>query len=308
MREAPVGTAGSTTGSAAGTAAGTGDAAREVGPWEAAGLPPLGPYRITMHRCSKCGMAFHVKADMTRHLALPKCAGAVDVVAECEVVGPGCEPAAPRQKRQRIDAVGSVTNVHGNQNTATTVHDNSVHIQQLTIVVAGDAAGDVVRAGSAFESELIRKTIVENANLRRMLRTIENAPAAIFQMTKGAGGPQQLRNVKKVGRRACELTPDGPETSGLIEYCKRTAVAMVDELRQAVASVTDDAPPAVREWAHDVSRSLTHKVHGAVDYVSALKLYNEASSKFYKLPKPAREAIACGVRDIERFIADSAAF
>lgn len=276
----------------------------EVGPWEAAGLPPLGPYRITMHRCSKCGMAFHLKAKVDRHLALPKCAGAVDVVAECEVVGLGCEPSGPRQKRQRVGG----TVVHGNQNTATTVHDNSVHIQQLTIVVAGDAAGDVVRAGSAFESELIRKTIVENANLRRMLRTIENAPAAIFQMTKGAGGPQQLRNVKKVGRRACELTPDGPETSGLIEYCKRTAVAMVDELRQAVASVTDDAPPAVREWAHDVSRSLTHKVHGAVDYVSALKLYNDASSKFYKLPKPAREAIACGVRDIERFIADSAAF
>lgn len=276
----------------------------EVGPWEAAGLPPLEQYRITMHRCSKCGMAFHVKAKVDRHLSLPKCAGGVDVVAECEVVGLGNEPSGARQKRQRPSHV----TVHGNQNTATTVHDNSVHIQQLTLVVVGDPAGDVVRAGSVQESELIRTAILENASLRRMLRTIENAPAAIFRLTKGADGPQRMRNVKKVGRQACELTTDGLETSGLIEYCKRTAVAMVDELRQAADSVSSDSPQAVREWARDVSQSLSHKVHGTIDYVSALKLYNEASSKFYKLPKPAREAIACGVRDIERFISDSAAF
>lgn len=264
----------------------------------------MGPYRITMHRCSKCGMAFHVKEDMKRHLGLPKCAGAVDVVAECEVVGPGCQPSGPRQKRQKP----SHLTVHGNQNTANTVNDNSIHIQQLTLVVVGDPTGDVVRAGSAQESELIRKTILENASLRRMLRTIENAPSVIFQLTKGAEGPMHLRNVKKVGRRACELGPDGPESFGLIEYCKRTAVAMVEELRQAVESVTPDSPQAVREWARDVSASLSHKVHGHLDYVAALKLYSEASSKFYKLPKDAREAIAGGVRDIEQFIADTAAF
>lgn len=281
-------------------------------------MPPLPPLGVLVHRCSKCGMAFLSRKDADRHVALEKCSGATVLTAECDIAGPGRPPnASGRRKRQRLTpedpaAAATVTNIQGNQNAPTdrsTVNDHSVHIQHLTIVLAADAAADVAKAGSPMEGELIRKIILENPTLRHMLRTIENAPSAIFHLTKGSNGPQVLRNVKKVGRKACELGPKGEETTtGLIEYCKRTAVTMVTELQRAVDSVGEDSPLALREWAADVSRSLRQRVHGDVDYVSALQLYNAASSKFYKLPREYREAIACGVRDIERFIAESAAF
>lgn len=198
-------------------------------------------------------------------------------------------------------------NLAGNQNSGTTVNDNSVHIATL-IIVNGSPTGDLVKAGSVTESELIRKTILENADLRRMIRTIENAPSAIFRMTKGAAGPQALRNVKRQGSKACELGENGQATSGMLTYCKKTAVKMIEELQSAIQSVTDDSPPAVKEWAADVSRALNQKMCRNMDYSTALQLYCDASSRFYKLPEEAREAIASGVRDIGRFIVDFAEF
>lgn len=267
---------------------------------------------LIMHECSKCGMVFSEGGYARRHVGLAKCAGATVTKRRCGIVKLPHDY-VPSRKRQAPGAAPSEPtavvhgDLHGNVNSGTTVNDQSVHINTL-IVVTGDAAGDVVRAGSALESELIRTTILQNAELRRMLRTIENAPSAIFRLTKGTGGPRALRNVRLSGRRACELREGGPDTVALLQYCKRTAVQMVEELRRAVESVTADSPPAVREWAADVTKAMRQKLCGNVDYPAALQLYCEASSRFYKLPGVAREVIAGGVRDIGRFVAETAEF
>lgn len=251
---------------------------------------------ITMYKCDTCGMMFADNGYARRHVQLAKCAGATVVKRRCGVTE--LPDDYPRKRQAPASHVSTV--IHGNHNSVVNV--GAVHI------ILGKEHGDVVRADSAQESELIRKTILENAELRRMVRTIENAPSAIFHLTKGVSGPQTLRNVRVEGRRACELHEQGLQTSGLIEYCKRTAVKMVGELRRAVDSVTPTSPQSVREWARDVRAAMDAKLGGDVDYVTALKLYCEASSRFYRLPKASREAIACGVRNIEHFIADSALF
>lgn len=183
----------------------------------------------------------------------------------------------------------------------------NVNIENLVIVTSGPE-GDVARAGSALESELIRKTLLENGDLRRMVRTVENAPGAIFNLTKGKKGPAVLRNVRKDGTKVAELRDTGVEHCTTIAYCKATAVAMVDELRRVVGAVDASAPDAVRQWAEDVDASLKRDLASGVDYVAALRLYCDASSKFYKLPSDVRQAIAGGVRSIGDFIAEHATF
>ena len=256
---------------------------------------------LHMHECGKCGMIFAGQTHAERHINLAKCRGAAVLKRLCGIVKLG-DDYVPSRKRQAWRS-GPSTAVHGNHNSVVTIG----HVDTLQIVI-GNPTGDVMKAGSTLESELIRKTILENADLRRMVRTISNAPAAIFNMTKGAGGPQVLRNVKRDGRKACEIGGAGVETVGLLLYCKRTAVKMVDELQRAIDLVSDDSPPAVREWAADVSAAMRHKLFGNLDYVAALQLYCDASNKFYKLPDKARQAIAGGVRDIGRFIAETADF
>ena len=181
----------------------------------------------------------------------------------------------------------------------------NVHIDNVNIIVTGDDLGDMVKAGSTRESELIRKTILENAELRRMVRTVENAPSAIFKLTKGVDGPHHMRNVRKQGTHACELTDQGPRVTPMIEYCKKTAISLVDELKHAVRSVGPDASQALKEWARDVDMELRKKKKN-VDYVSALELYRDASSKFYKLPH--KDAIAQDVRMIAGFMSNMAPF
>lgn len=256
---------------------------------------------LTMTECGACGLLFKCATNARAHVALPKCSGAALVKTLCGVVKlPGTHQ--PTRGGRRAAPVP----VHGNQNSAQTVHDNSVHVENM--IVLGNAHGDIVRAGSARESDLIRRTILENADLRRMIRTIENAPAAIFRMTKGRNGPRCMRNARKSGGQVEELTAEGVRTTGTIEYCKRAAGQMVDELRRAVDSVSPTSPAAVREWADDVRRELGRKLCGELNYVQALRLYCDASSRFWKLPRVSREAIACGVRNIATFVAETAVF
>lgn len=275
-------------------------------------LPPPS-IRVVLHRCSACAMSFVGHKDAAKHVALPKCRGARVLSLEYGVVGPGLPP-KKRKRQETVDllngaassagsARATVTNgtMTGNINVANSI-DQSVHIDSLVVVVA-PGEGDLARAGSVLESELIRKIIIEDGALRRSIRTIENAPLAIFNSTKGKGGPRVLRNVTLAGNKAREVREDGESTTALIEYCKKTAVHMVDELRVAIASVDDSSPVAVREWARDVRKALHEPTCGGLDYVRALRLYCDASSKFYKLPKTARESIAEGVRGIRHVIA-----
>lgn len=258
-------------------------------------------------------MLFCKKPLAQRHVELPKCQGATVSRRLCGLVKLDDNYVPSRKRQSTTSAMAMSNNIRGNlagnQNSGTTINDNSFHAHiETLIIVNGNPTGDLIKAGSALESELIRKTILENADLRRMIRTIENAPSAIFRMTKGNAGPQALRNVKRDGRKACELGQEGPVKSGMLTYCKKTAVKMVEELQSAIQTVSDDSPPAVKEWAADVSRALKQKTCSNLDYPTALQLYCEASSRFYKLPEDAREAIASGVRDIGRFIVDFAEF
>ena len=194
----------------------------------------------------------------------------------------------------------------------TVVHQaNTVHIQHIetqNVIIVGSELGDLVRSGTITESELIRRTILENADLRRQLRTIENIPAAVFRVTKGKDGPQQMRNVRREGARVQELQNEGIMSCTTLKYCKATAVKMVDELQKVVKAVDDSSPPAVREWARDVANALAEKKFGKHNFPTVLKLYKEASSSFYKLPKEARDTVAGGVADIALFISEDANF
>lgn len=248
-------------------------------------------------------MAFVQKSHCTRHLELPGCRGAECRTKTVVVMGTGCAKVSGRQTKK---SAGRTASTAANMYENSTHIDQSVHIQNVIIV--GDALGDLVRAGTATEADLICRTILENADLRRQVRTVENIPAAVFRVTKGRDGPQQLRNVKRHGRRVQELRAAGVEHCTTLDYCKATAVRMVDQLRAAVGSVDAAAPKAVREWAADVARELEQKKYGNLDYPTVLKLYSEASGRFYKLPKECRDAVSGGVADMAVFIADTAAF
>lgn len=269
-------------------------------PWTEAGLPPL-QMTLLIHRCSRCGLGAVVKADMDKHMALPKCKGARAITAACAVVDP--RDPSDKRPRQRPGGIGN-TSIAGDHNNV----DVNVQIIEQLVIVTNGPLGDVVRAGTPLEAELIRKTLLENGSLRQMVRTIENAPAAMFKLTKGAQGAQVLRNARKSGNRVAELREGGVETSGVIEYCKRTALAMVQELQRVVAGVDEASPEATRQWAADVRAALTAQIGGGCDYVAALKLYCDASTRFYKLPAAARAAISGGVRDIAAFICETASF
>ena len=284
-------------------------------PWS--GLPPFPGLVVKVHRCSACGLAFEDRKNCLRHVKLPACQGASVKTKTFLVQDGGGVPVAKTTRRSRnrqgvAQQQAGVSTTHVEH--ADTVHiqnthnTHNTHIQANNIIIVGSELGDLVRSGSITESELIRRTILENADLRRQLRTIENTPAAVFRVTKGTHGPQRMRNVRRDGKRVAELHEHGIVTSTAVKYCKDTAVKMVDELQKAIRAVDESSPAAVREWARDVTAQLAEKQFGNHDFPTVLKLYKDASSSFYKLPKEARDTVAGGVADIALFIPDDATF
>lgn len=274
-------------------------------PW--AGMQPLRQFKVAVYRCSACHMAFNARKDCMRHMKLPACAGAVAKIKYFYLDGSGSSDQHPRtrQTKSTPGVQGAPAAVH-----TTTINADTVNVDNSTTIniIVGDVLGDLVRAGTVTESELIRRTILENADLRRQLRTIDNIPAAVFRVTKGKNGPRQLRNARHEGRRVTELRDDGAATSTTLQFCKETAVRMVEELRTAIESVDAAAPPAVQEWARDVAKALAEKAFGKYDYPTVLALYRDASHAFYKLPQEARHRITSGVSNIALFIARDATF
>lgn len=270
-------------------------------PW--AGMPPL-ELQVTVHRCSACHMAFVQRSHCARHVQLPACHGATIKTKTTVVTGMGDSSTHVRQTRQSAGRSAVV------QNATTIHHADTVNVDNRTTIniIVGDKLGDLVRSGTVTESELIRRTVLENADLRRQLRTLENIPAAMFRVTKGKDGPQQLRNARLDGRRVTELQPSGAVQSTTLQYCKDTAVRMVERLQAAIASVDASSPLAVREWARDVEKALAEKAFGKYDYPTVLALYRDASTAFYKLPQDARDRVSDGVSNIALFIARDAGF
>lgn len=288
-------------------------AAAEEDPW--AGMQPLQNFVVMVYRCGACGMAFVREDNCVRHTRLPACVGAM-VQAKACVVQPLDSPCTRRrQSRQRPGktTVEHQTAEHIEHQTVehianqTTIIEHQTTIQNQTNLInifVGNELGDLVTSGSLTESELIRRTVLENAEVRRQLRTIENIPVALFRVTNGSNGPRQLRNVKRDRRGVVEMSAAGERRVPLVEFCKNAAVKMVDELQAALRAVNDQSPVAVQEWARDVRESLNAKSFGEYDYPTVLKLYRDASSKFYRLPREHRDMISSGVRDIALFISE----
>ncbi len=281
-------------------------------PW--AGMPPLCNFNVRIHRCSVCHMAFNERKDCVRHTRLPACEGATVKTKVVIVNGQGVPGNAQhtRQTKKNPGTMNGAEHIHAEHidihgiDIGTLNNVDTLNIEKVEINInVGSELGDLVKSGSVAESELIRRTILENADLRRQLRTLENIPAAIFRLTKGTHGPRQLRNVKREGGTVTEVSTDGPKTAATIKYCKATAVKMLDELQKAIRSVSDASPVAVQEWARDVAATLAEKTFGNYDYPTVLNLYCDASTKFYKLPPECRQTVSGGVRDIAMFIADT---
>lgn len=242
-------------------------------------------------------MAFVNRRYVNDHIKLPKCAGASILTVECDVVGPG----RTLHKRSR-QSCGNVAST-GKQ-MANTINNFSNN----NIVIVCDTLGDLVRAGTVTEADLIREIIMQRPDLRQQLRTVENIPAAIFRVTNGRDGPLRLRNVKMDGSRVAELRSSGVVVLAKRQFCKDMAAKLVDLVRQIVASIDDSAPPEVQEWACDMRCALVDKTYGKYDYPTALALYRTASAAFKKLPQEARERVMHSVTAIGVFIAPEATF
>lgn len=288
--------------------------------------PPLVDVKIAVSavsaatKCTKCGKIFVHSPNASTHVASDKCSGAtlkkikvgmLELPDEYEATRAAVPPPPVVVRVPAANVTGhSGGGTHiGTQNNAPAAHtqnNTSIHTLNQYIIVTGDELGDLVKAGSIAESELIRKTILENAELQRSVLTVENAPSAIFRATKGAAGPPCLRNTRKDRHRVQEHTESGVRETTLLDYCKRTAVELVDELKGVVASVGPNAPPHIQEWARTVNDELHKKVAGDIDYVRALALYRDASRTFYSLPN--KDAIASDVRMIGSYIPDDARF
>ena len=248
-----------------------GEDAREAGP-----LPTC-----VVNKCSCCGKLIVDRPTANKHVATAKCRGATLLKVECGLIELSGAP-----RTVHVAPGGGVTVVDNRVDNR--VHDNTVHIETMVVITGGGKAGDnpfdLVFAGSEQEGELIRKTILENEELRRMIRTVDNAPLAIFQMTKGTRGPQRLRNVKKEGHQVKEFTREGVKTMPIMRYCKDAAVQMMEELQRALDCVTPRSPEAVQQWAADVYDALRAKTHGNACFAEALRLYQTSEARFYKLP------------------------
>lgn len=271
----------------------------DADPW--AGMQPLRNFVVTVYRCSACEMAFVREDNCARHTRLPACAGASVRAKACAVHPLDAPFERRRQSRQRP---GETTVRHTIEHQTIEHQTNIQHQTNLINIFVGEDLGDLVKSGSLTESELIRRTVLENAEVRRQLRTIENIPVALFRVTNGSNGPRQLRNVKRDRRGVVEVSTVGERRVPVVEFCKNTAVKMVEELQAALRSVNNSSPMAVQEWARDVRESLNAKSFGEYDYPTVLKLYRDASSRYYKLPKECRDTVSSGVRDIALFIAD----
>lgn len=284
---------------------------------------------IDFFTCSGCGASFGLKSNGKRHMDMKRCGdGATLNVSQGVVVKmpdgykrrrvsahgkmPPLSVDVPQSTIQRIVNTNNNTTTNNNNNNNTTNNNttnNNTTINNTTnnnttnihVHVTPDQLADVIRAGTQAESNLIQQIIMENGELRRMLRTVENAPAVLFRHTRGTRGPSHLRNVVKDGKHGVqEVRETGTVRTSVLKYCKEAAVDMVKELEKAVASVGPDHPPGVRDWARDVGAEL-RATKGNVTYARALELYRDANAKFYKLPH--KDDVAGGVRGMETFIA-----
>lgn len=267
---------------------------------------------VSAYECTKCKKLFVDKPNANRHVTSEKCRHATLAKQECGLV-------------KLADQLPPGTHQHGNGNVNANGNGNgnTVHINQLTIMTggaagaggAGGASGatrtndyDVVYAGSNEEAILIRDIILNNEGLRRKIRTIENAALAIFEATKGARGPQRLRNAAKTSQRTVlEYTERGIRSSQTTQYCKDTAVAMLDHLHAAFDAVGPWSPVHVREWCEDVHAALTAKKHGGMSYEEAVRLYRDGTSTFYK-KVPDHADVASSVLSIASIIPTTARF
>lgn len=253
------------------------------------------------YKCSSCGKVFLRRENIDRHIArLERCSGASGLEIECGVIDlTHARSTVPANVSDRgITLSGNVIN--GNNN-----HSGNVNIHQLNINVTGNPF-DIVRAGTPEEAELIVQTILQSPELRRMIRTIENAPAVIFRMTKGTDGPHRLRNVAKRDKQVKELTPNGITTTSIAQYVKDAAVAMIDHLQRALGAVDTRSPADLREWSGDVARTLAASSYGTLRFEDALKMYRSGKSTFYKLPN--HDVISSSVQALHMFIPGTAPF
>lgn len=261
-------------------------------------------------KCSGCNMVLLNGTYARNHVRLDKCRGASikEVVIGGIELPDDFERTRLRQSSSVSAPVMATVPAHASVTTTATAgsiigdHNHNapttVNIQNLIVLAGGE--GGVVKAGTSQESRLIQKIILENPQLRNMIRTIENAPGAIFRMTKGVDGPPHLRNVHRAGAHVHEQRPGGTVRHTAKQYVKHTAVELVDELQQALGCVTAADPPEVRSWADDVRAELAKAKYKSINYVQALRLYRDASTKFYKLP--GRDAMVGGVEAIRSFI------
>lgn len=239
--------------------------------------------------CGTCRTVF-LKADHARrHVASKACRGAsiTERAIGCVRLPDDFDPSTARLKVPVPEPPCVVTN-NGDQcvGIGSVVHGN------VTIIMAG----------SQQESNFIQKVILENEELRNQIRTIENAPGAIFKATKGVDGPMHLRNVHLAGTRVHETTERGTVNHAKIAYSKTTAIKMIDELQRALGCVTATDSPALREWARDIGGELSVVKYKKLTYVQALDLYQKANSAFYKLPDADRRAIVGGVEGVLAFM------
>ena len=233
--------------------------------------------------CAVCGAFFLRKDSGNRHKAT--CAQSTLAPVECGIVrlGEGDKVAGSAGKYSLV--------INGDGNTTTVVETQN-------IIVVGDQFGDIIRAGTPEERDLIIRTILENATVRAATTNPTNVVGGIFAYTKGTKGPHKLRNVCKSKNRVTELHAEGMKTYRQLDYCRSEALRLIRILRDQADVIGRDpsAPKKLREWSQDVLALLTGG--RPPNFGEMFELYCRADPKFYRLPADKREEIAEAVKGI----------
>lgn len=239
--------------------------------------------------CTVCSAFFLRKDNGTRHKAT--CAQSVLNPIECGVVKLDGVRKAVAEAKGKCSLI-----ISGNGNTTTVVETQN-------IIIVGDRFGDVIRAGTPEERDLIVRTILENANVRATTTDPANVVSGIFAFTKGTKGPHKLRNVCKHNNRVKELHAEGERTYRQLDFCRMEALKLIRILRDQADVIGRDpsAPAKLKEWSQDVLKMLTGG--RPPNFGEMFELYCRADPKFYRLPAQRREEITEAVKGIGYMIA-----
>jgi hypothetical protein len=201
------------------------------------------PMDIILHQCCACGYASALKTNVTRHRDA-KCPGADVLTGTVQMAPVGHAPGQASTKTAGPPA-GRIA-VDGDHNRVNS-HDVNCHNNNISITI------EKIYVGSEAEKQALFDLLRSPECLKELdTLSVQEMPAALFRMLKGADAPPQLKNIRVDGDKVRELRGPGREVAmARAKFVKKTVGNMIDAV-DAVRPESTPTPDIVRELQSDI--------------------------------------------------------